>query len=68
MSGSKEVTAVRTARTEEDVVNLMGNFLRHKETPKKKILSRLKHIMSVVQTSPFFKTHEVSIWSFQIFY
>ena len=61
MSGSKEVTEVRTVRTREEVISTIGKFLRNKEATKKQIASRLKEIKTVFESSQFFKNREVMI-------
>ncbi|XP_076056473.1 inositol-trisphosphate 3-kinase-like protein isoform X2 [Oratosquilla oratoria] len=59
MSKSEPVTDLKTVQCRDDVVHTMTGFVGGRESTKKQILSRLRHIRNRFESSDFFQCHEV---------
>ncbi|KAK4326925.1 hypothetical protein Pmani_002580 [Petrolisthes manimaculis] len=68
MAGCEAVTELQTVRSRSDVTATMSGYVKGRETTKRQIISRLKHLRDVFSSSPFFQTHEVIGSSILIIY
>ncbi|XP_071541518.1 inositol-trisphosphate 3-kinase homolog isoform X2 [Panulirus ornatus] len=68
MTGSEAVTELQTVRGREEVITTMSGFLKGRESTKRQVVERLKHLRGVFTDSPFFQGHEVIGSSILIIY